>query len=166
MITTIKEIFGENASQHWWFLDVKDKVVLDLGCGIWYSDDPEEYTPMYFERNGASKVIGVDADCGYFIDKYEGNPKYEFIGMRIDCPEHLRELLQQYRPDVLKMDIEGYEMHMEEITAEDMSSVTEIGFEWHSDELKAMLLRKLREWGFSSSEDSNLDTGVLFHAKR
>lgn len=176
MITTIEKIFGEDASKHWWFLDVKDKVVLDLGSGRWYTEDQEEFTPMYFERMGASQVVAVDSDegsqRGYFTETFGHNPKYVFIGMLIDTTEQIRGLIQQYKPHVIKMDIEGAEVYIEGLTAEDMSCVKEVGFEYHEtaqvsvEDMKQMLIRKLREWGFSSDEDSNLDTGVLLHAKR
>ena len=101
--------------------------------------------------------------------------------MKIDTDWQIRELLKTYKPEVIKMDIEGSEIHMKGLTAEDMSCVKEVGFEFHTmailddsgnevrisgEEMKQFLIEKLREWGFSDSNDTQLDTGVLIHAKR
>ena len=59
-----KIIRSEDPAQHWYFLDVQDKTVLDLGCGLWDSQMP---TPYYFlKERRAARVVGVDSS----VDSY------------------------------------------------------------------------------------------------
>ena len=46
------------------------------------------------------------------------------------------------------MDIEGYEHHMKNITAEQFQSVEEIAVEYHNPDCKKILEDKLTELGF------------------
>jgi predicted RNA methylase len=54
----IRTIENESPDTHWGFLPVKDKVVLDLGCGLNSEFMPTPY--FFIQERGASKVIGVD----------------------------------------------------------------------------------------------------------
>ena len=66
-------IRDENPENHWGFLPVKDKVVLDLGCGVNSEFVP---TPWFFlEMRKAKKVYGVDPDP----NSYEWFKKKSFI---------------------------------------------------------------------------------------
>ena len=67
----MKNINSEHPYEHWSFLDVKDKVVLDMGCSFYDAT----YNPgmlssaEWFVETGAINVIGFDANP-YEIDKY------------------------------------------------------------------------------------------------
>lgn len=68
---------NENPIEHWQYINVKDRVVLDLGCGRWekieHRNQDWPTTPEYFLMNSAKEVIAVDADSGeieWFTNKF------------------------------------------------------------------------------------------------
>lgn len=141
-----KVVHSEDPLEHWSDItNLQDKVVLDLGCGWLFQ--PFQSTPEYFLSRGASKIIGVDASCGEIQQLNEKYPHHQFICKTITKVEDLLELLS-HQPQVIKMDIEGYESLMNEITKEQFSSVEEIAVEYHNPTCKQILTTKLEEFGF------------------
>jgi hypothetical protein len=152
------KITSEEPEIHWPFLKVKDKVVLDLGCGIFYS---QQATPDWFVNEGASKVIGVDL----------GNDKpshFTYHKKPINSKTDLLDLLHEYKPDVIKCDIEGAEVYFSDISADDMKSVTQFAVEYHDNDLKLLMDKKIKDWGFENSDthqlfDEDIDRiGVIY----
>ena len=85
-------------------LDVKDKIVFDVGCDF-------GTTPMYFIRKGAIKVIGFSKDNQYFFD-------YRYKHFNVDAnPDSLSNVIKDMtnikqsmdKQIVLKADCEGCE---------------------------------------------------------
>lgn len=145
MLTKI--IHSEDPREHWSDIqNLQDKVVLDLGCGWLFL--PHESTPEYFINRGASKVIGIDVSCVEIEQLKERYPNHTFICKGIMNTEDISELLSEYQPSVIKMDIEGYESHMQNVTAEQFTCVEEIAVEYHNPECKKILTEKLDEFGF------------------
>jgi hypothetical protein len=144
---TTKIVESENPIEHWNDIkQVEDKIVLDLGCGWLFQ--PFESTPQYFINRGAKKIIGVDASCGEIEKLNENFPNHTFVCKTILEFDDLVSLITEYKPQLIKMDIEGYERHMENITAEQFESVEEIAVEYHNPECKKILEEKLTELGF------------------
>ena len=142
-----KVVHSENPLEHWSDIkDVEGKVVLDLGCGWLFQ--PHESTPEYLINRGASKVVGVDVACGEIEQLKEKYPEHVFVCKAVTSVESLLELLVEYQPSVIKMDIEGHEAHIQYITAEQFSCVKEIAVEYHNPECKRILTEKLDEFGF------------------
>ena len=142
-----KVVHSENPLEHWSDLkEIQNKVVLDLGCGWLFQ--PHESTPEYIINRGASKVIGVDVACGEIEQLKEKYPEHVFICKAITSVESLLELLLEYRPEVIKMDIEGHEAHIQYITPEQFSCVEEVAIEYHNPECKRILTEKLEEFDF------------------
>lgn len=140
------KITSEEPEIHWPFLKVKDKVVLDLGCGIFYS---QIATPDWFVNEGAKKVIGVDLG--------DNNPEHFIYHKKaISSKFHLLELIEEYKPDVIKCDIEGAEVYFKDIDADDMGSVYQFAVEYHDNNLKLLMEQKIREWGFETTETYQL----------
>jgi ubiquinone/menaquinone biosynthesis C-methylase UbiE len=138
-----KIINSEDPKIHWSDItDVTGRVVLDLGCG-WVG---EGSTPGYFLERGAAKVIGVDATQSD-VDKLKGRyPDQTFICRVVcDAPD-LQRLLDDHNPDVIKMDIEGWEIVLDKIN--DLKNVTEVAIEYHDFNCKSIVIKKLSEWGF------------------
>lgn len=145
MIT--KVVQSENPNEHWNDIkNIEDKIVLDLGCGWLFQ--PFDSTPEYFIKRNAKKVIGVDAACGEIQQLNETFPEHTFICKTILEFDDLCSLITDNKPQVIKMDIEGYEHHMKNITAEQFQSVEEIAVEYHNPECKKILEDKLTELGF------------------
>ena len=156
----MKNINSEHPYEHWSFLDVKDKVVLDMGCSFYDAT----YNPgmlssaEWFVETGAINVIGFDANP-YEVDKYnvvyKNNPKYKVFKLFVDSTEKIKDLLQ-HKPEVIKCDIEGGEIYFKDITKDEMKFVEQIGIEYHDEETKKMCEVKLSEWGFDFIEQYSL----------
>ena len=163
---------SENSSDHWPFFDVENKNVLDIGCGIWYTEEMEETSPIYFGRT-ANLVVGIDGNGGdieRYIDYVGENSKYVFKRMRITTAEQVKELIEEYSITALKCDIEGGEISLLDLTSEDLKNVTDIAIEFHNNELKDGFLEKIPEWGFDIKVFANfkrapLHMGVIYGVK-
>lgn len=143
----VTKITSEEPEIHWPFLNVKDKIVLDLGCGLFYS---KISTADWFVQQGAKQVIGVDLG--------NDSPKhFIYHQLAISSSIDILDLLNKYTPDVIKCDIEGAERYFEDISANDMESVKQFAVEYHDNSLKMLMEQKMKEWGFE-----NLKTYQLF----
>ena len=136
----VTKITSEEPEIHWPFIKVKDKIVLDLGCGLFYS---KQSTPDWFVQEGAKQVIGVDLG--------NDNPSYfTYHQMNISSKDDILQLLDEYKPDVIKCDIEGAEVYFKDISTSDIDSVKQFAVEYHDNSLKLLMEQKITEWGFTS----------------
>ena len=158
-----KCITSEEPDLHWSFLDFKGKTVLDLGCGKFYS---KISTAEWFVKSGASKIIGIDLGVETFH-----HDKFTYHRLNIDSSEKLKDLIETYKPEVIKADIEGAEVYFNDLSIEELFKVKEIAVEYHSNDLKLGFESKLLEWGFKIIDTYGLFTedinrvGVI-HAKK
>jgi cyclopropane fatty-acyl-phospholipid synthase-like methyltransferase len=163
-------IQSEEPKDHWYMLDVKDKIVLDLGCGLWDSKTP---TPYYFIEQGASKVIGVDSSIESY-NWYKQNfnhSKFMLHLDNIDDIEKFKMFLSYYKPHVVKIDIEGMELLMGNLTKDYFTSVREMAIEYHGLAHNIMLKTMFNEWGFTEVEQYAfegipVDAQGVYHAKK
>jgi len=153
----IPPIYGEDYDRHWNFTSFENKVILDLGAD--YGS-----TAYYFLRKGASKVIAV-----------EGNPelasKLKFNSQRfkkivpienfIGSSEKIEKLISDYHPDLVKVDIEGYEKLLTNI---DVTKVKEWLIEAHSKELYLTLVKFYLKHGFCIRSFPYLNNLMVIHA--
>lgn len=158
----MKKITSEEPVDHWGFLNVKDKVVLDLGCSKFHSTIP---TYEWFLQQEASKVIGID------LEEEQSNENFTFYRLCIDSDEKIKNLLQEHPIDVIKADIEGAEKYFKNITQEDFKDVTELAIEYHDEEMKELVLSKLAEWAFGIVDtyqlfDIDIARMGVIHAKK
>lgn len=166
-------IQSENSSDHWPFLDVENENVLDIGCGIWYTDNMEETSPVYFSKK-ANLVIGCDSNNDDIIKYREyckDTPNLVFYHINIQNADQVRQSIQQHAITVLKCDIEGFEIALKDLTVEDLSTVKKIAIEFHTQELKELFLQKIPEWGFeiiltASFKQTPPNLGVLYGIKK
>lgn len=166
-------INSEKASVHYRFFNTNGYNVLDLGCGRYGFDLPfEEYSPIYFGRNGANKVVAVDyrpEEIDFYIQN-ESDSKYIFLTNLINSPDVIRGYINDYQITAIKCDIEGDERYFSDISKDDMSNIVEMAIEYHSFEMKDMVVDKLNEWGFYIKNDLNFENtpismGVIFASK-
>lgn len=125
-------IYDENPETHWGFLPVEDKVVLDLGCGI----NNQEFipTPMFWIQNKAKFVVGVDSSQSSY-DWYKQNFSIKnFINVMdwVDRLEKFELYLGYYKPDVVKIDVEGSEIYLNALDPKYLEGVNHIGIEYHN----------------------------------
>ena len=104
ILTLEKSEYYSECVQFYDFLDVKDKIVFDVGCDF-------GTTPMYFIHKGAIKVIGFSKDTQYFQDY-----RYKHFNVNKD-PSPLFNIITEIesikrsmdKQIVLKSDCEGCE---------------------------------------------------------
>lgn len=151
----IKYITSENPSDHWRFLDVKYKVVMDMGCSFWDSTWHDDWlsSTEYFVDKGAKKVVGFD-EAQHDIDKYHqlynGDERYDIFKLRLDDPITLQRLLNIHKPQVIKCDIEGAEINFLHI--DNLEGVEQIAIEYHNGPTKLMCETMMPLWGFTNIE--------------
>lgn len=163
-------ITSEHPNHHWHFLNVKDKVVLDLGCGINSEHTP---TPWYFINDKkASFVVGVDSDNNSYQWFKQHFIVKNFIPIMdwVDRWEKIRMYIDYWQPEVIKMDIEGSEIFMNAVDASHFKGVKEIGIEYHNLPCLLSCESKLKEAGFKLEyykfEHLDIDyQGVLYAYK-
>jgi SAM-dependent methyltransferase len=154
----MKKINSEEPKEHWNFLSPKDKIVLDLGCGKFYSSIS---TAQWFLDEGASKVIGVDLSKEN-IEDLRFIPYAKAISSKEDL-----EYFLKYSPDIIKCDIEGAEKYFENIdTLPD--SVKQFSVEYHDNNLKKLCEERFKKWGFENIElyqlfNENTDRVGVYH---
>lgn len=139
----MKNINTEEPDVHWGFLDIKDKIVLDLGCGKWWSSIS---TAEWFLNEGAKQVIGVDLSP-MSIDRYNFIMKAE----RIDSSEQLQTLIDEYNPDIIKCDIEGAESYFDNIDSLP-EKVKQFAVEYHDNNTKLICEKAIKRWNFENVE--------------
>lgn len=155
------KITSEEPDNHWGFINFKDKIVLDLGCGKFHSTIS---TYDWFLQNGAKQVIGVDLG-----NETSEDINFIYSGGEVNSKERLLKLLNEYNPQVIKSDIEGAEIHFKDI--ENLHNVKEFAIEYHSADLKNMLINRFGVWGFNYIEeiqlmDCNSDEQGVLYAKK
>ncbi len=160
-----EEIKTENPEEHWADLDVNGKIVMDMGCGRFDSiGRPWDYTPMFFLNQGASRVIGIDAnldDITWYLENYD-DKYFVFIHSNIDSKAKILNLLDTFQPTVLKIDIEWGEVNFYDITKKEMANITDLAIETHSEEIHERIREKLTEWGFTIQND----VPIMGHSSR
>ena len=149
----IKEISVENPDQHWEYVNVKGKRVLDLGCGDFGNATILSYpsTFEYFLENDASFVVGVDynnIDIENLTNKVDLN-KVKTLTMSIDNPQQIINLIEENNINIVKCDIEGAESALFDVPEENFKKVEEYYIETHSEDLHARCISKLTECGYN-----------------
>jgi hypothetical protein len=91
-------------------------------------------TALYFLEKGAKRVIAVESDPDLF-NQLKSNLETESrvvpIMLKIARPEDFEYIISRFCPDVLKVDCEGCEIHLEGVTAETLTKVPEYLIEVH-----------------------------------
>jgi hypothetical protein len=156
---------------HWGFLNVQGKSVLDLGCGINSEFTP---TPWYFLQDKKAKhVVGIDSNPQSY-EWFKNNFKVQnFIPIMdmVDRIEKFYLYLGYYKPEIVKMDIEGSEILINALDVSYLESVQQIGIEYHNLSCLISCENKLKEAGFELEyyKFDNLDIdyqGVLHGYKK
>lgn len=139
---------NEEPHLHWPDVNVKDRIVLDLGAGDFGRVGSQDYpgTPIHWIENGATKVIAVDeqeSDLESYID-----PRIETIAMKISGPEQVSDLIKQYKPDLVKADIEGAETYFLNIFPDVLRIPKAYAIETHNEYLFENISSMLKMLGY------------------
>jgi len=145
---TTKIVHSENPLEHWSDItNLTNKCVLDLGCG--WIDVPYQSTTEYFLSRGASNIIGVDETCQEIEKLKQKYPSHTFLCQRISTASDLVFLIRTYKPNFIKMDIEGFEVLVKDIAPSVFSTIDEMAIEYHNSECKQVLIDKFKELNFT-----------------
>lgn len=138
----VGNIRNEEPEEHWNFLNVKGKVILDLGCAKFWSSIA---TAEWFVKKEALLVIGVDThDIGYRHDNFIMETQ------TISTPEQLSSLISVYTPNIIKCDIEGAEKYFEYLILPE--NIQQFAVEYHDEKTKAIMEKVIPLWKFSNVE--------------
>jgi len=142
----IQPIYGENYDDHWRGMSIKGRRILDLGCDLGSTAD-------YFLRNGAISVVGVDANQEYIESAWNSNlDNFLPIRMIITHSKQVEVLINTIMPDVVKVDIEGAEAVLLDLSREILRKPLEWGIETHTSELFERISEKYLSAGFEVSK--------------
>ena len=121
--------------------------VLDLGCGLWGTPPPS--TPRWIFARGPQAVLGIDSNAKDvdWLKQHIPGPSYRCL--KIDSPAIVAALLEEFRPTVVKSDVEGAEAHLLAVDDELFASVVYYAIEAHSPALQQEALAKLAQCGFT-----------------
>lgn len=152
----LKDVETENPSLHWEFVNCKNKICIDLGCGRWehieYRDPNWPTTPEWLIINGAKEVYAFDMDERE-IEWYKENisNKYRIFPFfkEIKDVQDIRNIISEYKPDMIKCDIEGAEIFLLELTDDEFCSITSYAIETHSEELHEAFINKFTNLGYT-----------------
>jgi hypothetical protein len=147
------QVDNENPIHHWQFVEVENRVVLDLGCGRYekyvYRNPDWPTTPEYFVQKGAKHVNAIDIDHGeieWFRSEFKNeSDKCTFIEKEINSVESFENIILTYKPDCVKCDIEGAETYLFDLHNNIFSLVKEYYIETHGNELYEKCINKLNE---------------------
>ncbi len=146
---------NENPIDHWQYINVTNKIVLDLGCGRWEKVETRNQkwltTPEYFLANNAKQVIAVDADpeeISWFQNKFGNNDNLKFLLQPISSTQDIVKLYNLYKPNCVKCDIETNEKFLIGLTEEQFCSVEEYYIETHGTNLYHMMLNLLTKHNY------------------
>ena len=135
----------DNYERDYGFVDYRGKVVLDIGADY-------GTTAAYFLRRGAASVVAVEGDEQYFtlLQKNVGEvPEVTPINCWISSPHDFENLIMTYRPDILKADCEGCELHLLNVPDRILRKVPEFLLEVHNTELWERFRRKFQALGYT-----------------
>ena len=162
-------ITNEDPIVHWPDINVKNKNVLDLGCGRWDATEQSKTTPIYFLDQGAKNVIGIDsssAEVEYYQSLNLSNAK--FFAESIQNSLLLKKIINENDINVIKSDIEGAEIIFLDFTQDDLKNVSSLYIEYHGHHIKNLLIPKIKNLGFIITKIGHLwidGYGVLFCEK-
>lgn len=166
-------IHTENSTVHWKYFNVKDKNVLDLGCGLWDVRDVNEMSPFYFYKQGAKTVIGIDtldSDINFLNENNLDKDRITFIKDFISTDQQVKDLIKTHNINSIKSDIEKSETLFYNFTADDFKSIDTFALEYHGSDIKQGFLSRYKDWGFKLIAHGTLtmgeeEYGVLFFEK-
>jgi len=137
ILREILPIYNEDYEQCWGCVSYKDKTVLDLGAD--YGS-----TAHYFLKKGAKKVIAVEGEeilARKLKENFGEDSRVSCVSKWISKSEHIEWLIKTYPCDIVKVDIEGAEIHIEKVSPEALLSVNEWLIETHTKQIYDNLAR-------------------------
>jgi len=121
---------GMNVASHWGGLDVRGKVVLDVGADY-------GTTAAFFLDQGAKAVVAVESNEEFvqrLLQMAEEREGLVVVRLHVVSKDDFRDLLCSYEPEVVKVDCEGCECALLELDDEWFSRPALYAIETHGPE--------------------------------
>ena len=147
----------EDYDHHWNYVSFENKTVLDLGADF-------GSTPSYFLYRGANQIIAVEGDpslASKLCDNFVGDRRVIPTELMVTHSSDINSLIIRYRPDIVKMDIEGAEINLLECPDETLRSVKEWLIEAHNLDLCMKIRERFLGLGFSVTKVNYLTVYVI-----
>jgi hypothetical protein len=161
-----KEVNTENPEEHWEFIECKNQVAIDLGCGRWehveFRDQSWPTTPEWLLIKGASEVHAYDiipSEVEWYNTVLAPTKKITAYTKNINSVNSIREILNAHKPTVVKSDIEHMEKYFLELSDEEFSSVKFFAVETHTEQLYNEFIDRFNKLNYNV-----VATIVLTHA--
>jgi predicted RNA methylase len=136
----------EDYADHWRGMTIQGQRILDLGCD-WGS------TADYFLQNGAVAVVGVDSNAELIkLAEKLARPNFVPICLTINNALIIETLVNAILPDVVKVDIEGAEVNLVDVSVDVLRKPKEWVIEAHSEGLFQKVYQKFADSGFLISD--------------
>jgi len=156
---------GENFESHWGVFSFTGKVILDVGAD--YGS-----TAAFFLMRGAKRVIAVEPNPVYFkrlVSNFRLDPRVIPVQKEIQDSRDLENLIRRFRPNLVKTDCEGCEIHLIHVDPSVLRSVPEYLVETHGH-IGIMTRSKVRDLfsriGYIQGNYEVLPGLSVTHAKR
>lgn len=134
----------DDYNMHWGYTSFVNKTILDLGADYGSTAD-------YFLRRKAQKIIAVEGNASFarqLKNNFRNNDKVVPIELMIKTPSDIAGLICKYKPDIVKVDIEGAEENIINCPDDVLNSVNEWLIECHSHELFQSIKNRFLNLGF------------------
>jgi len=138
---------NENYDKLWGYTCFEGKSVLDVGAD--YGS-----TAYYFHKRGAKKVVAVEGDHkrATALKKFALTSDFVIpVETFVTSGADFLSLMDQWKPEIVKVDIEGSESLLLKLSEGELSLVPEWLIECHSDEIYQKLKRRFLSIGKVSS---------------
>ena len=145
-----KPYLDEDYEKHWNHADFKQKKVLDLGAD--YGS-----TAAWFRKKGSREVIAVEAEKELYakLEHYSENRSWlTVINEFIDSSNKIDQLVTNFNPQIVKVDIEGAEKNL--LNCDKLADVSTWLIEAHSEQIRVELTSHFQRIGFSVRRVSDL----------
>jgi hypothetical protein len=153
----------EDYDHHWNYADFKGKVIVDVGAD-WGS------TAKYFLDKGAKYVIGVEGDSMLARQLFRNTKSMDKlipIRLWINKPQFFEFLIRKFKPDILKVDCEGCEVHLCRVKDKIFSTVKEYLVETHNAHLFNLFNKKLATNNYNIDKEVKIVSNIIIvHAKK
>jgi fibrillarin-like rRNA methylase len=135
---------GENFEDHWGFINWKNKQILDIGADF-------GSTAECFLAVGASKIYASEGDNNLYnqlIEYAKDKPNIVPNKKWISSPADFIDLFNNFKVDIVKMDIEGAEIHLLGVPDDILKSIKEYAIECHSIYIMNAILERFKNLNF------------------
>ena len=142
-------ITSEAPADHWGDVDCSGVTVLDLGAGDFGMRHNRGYisTVDHWLEHGAASVIAVDMNLRDLVE-VGGDDRVTIVADTLFHSAQIDALLEQYRPEIVKVDIEGAECLLRDVRRQSFRIPGAWLIETHTDALHDDVLVALDDHGF------------------